>query len=146
MRDYGVVTRYFHFANGYVVEVLQQPFPPAGDGSVAVHNILQPESLSGSTTAEAVAAAGINWEKQPDAVALAIPTYLDQVNPSMDRESPMHDIVFKRMDSLGAKLVYVAAPKVPCPLHAPPLLRTLLTRSDTVLHATTVAYAYNNAH
>lgn len=33
------------------------------------------------------------------------PLTLTQVNPSMDRESPIHDPVFKNMDNLGAKLV-----------------------------------------
>ena len=47
----------------------------------------------------------IDWAATPAALALAIPTYLDQVNPSMDRASPMHDVAFRRMDKLGAKLV-----------------------------------------
>eukprot|EP00937_MAST-01D_sp_MAST-1D-sp2_P007533 g7533.t1 len=47
------------------------------------------------------------WEhtRASDFRTSAIPTYLNQVNPSMDRESPIHDAVFSRMDSLGAKLV-----------------------------------------
>ena len=47
----------------------------------------------------------VDWASAPDNTAVAIPTYLDQVNPSMDRESPMHDAVFNRIDKLGAKLV-----------------------------------------
>ena len=46
----------------------------------------------------------LEWDAPPAASTLAIPTYLDQVNPSMDRVSPMHDAAFRRMDKLGAKL------------------------------------------
>eukprot|EP01052_Picozoa_sp_SAG31_P027035 SAG31_NODE_2497_length_5598_cov_3.904710_5_plen_452_part_00 len=55
-------------------------------------------------TAGGTAAVEFDWAS-PQTTALAIPTYLDQVNPSMDRESPMHDAVFSRIDKLGAKLV-----------------------------------------
>ena len=54
--------------------------------------------------AAGIAAVELDWAS-PQTTALAIPTYLDQVNPSMDRESPMHDAVFSRIDKLGAKLV-----------------------------------------
>lgn len=47
----------------------------------------------------------VDWSAEPTAVASAIPTFLDQVNPSMDRTSPMHDVAFKRMDKLAAKMV-----------------------------------------
>ena len=46
-----------------------------------------------------------DWASASGFKTAAIPTYLNQVNPSMDRESPIHDAVFKRMGSLGAKLV-----------------------------------------
>ena len=47
----------------------------------------------------------VDWSAPAAATTTAIPTYLDQVNPSMDRASPMHDAAFSRMDKLGAKLV-----------------------------------------
>ena len=59
-----------------------------------------------ATTAEpSTATVDVNWALGPAASTTAIPTYLDQVNPSMDRASPMHDVAFSRMDKLGAKLV-----------------------------------------
>ena len=54
--------------------------------------------------AAAATTIAIDWTEPPTAAAVAIPTYLDQVNPSMDRESPIHDAVFSRIDKLGAKL------------------------------------------
>ena len=54
----------------------------------------------------ATAVVAVDWSAPPQQASVAaIPTYLDQVNPSMDRTSPMHDAVFSRMDKLGAKLV-----------------------------------------
>eukprot|EP00929_Paragymnodinium_shiwhaense_P034939 TRINITY_DN18959_c0_g1_i1.p1 TRINITY_DN18959_c0_g1~~TRINITY_DN18959_c0_g1_i1.p1 ORF type:complete len:495 (+),score=39.92 TRINITY_DN18959_c0_g1_i1:86-1570(+) len=47
----------------------------------------------------------IDWNSPPAAIADAIPTYLNQVNPSMDRQCPMHDKVFSRMNHLGARMV-----------------------------------------
>lgn len=51
------------------------------------------------------ATVAVSWEGLAPTSCSAIPTYLDQVNPSMDRVSPMHDAAFGRMDKLGAKLV-----------------------------------------
>ena len=77
-----------------------------------------------SSTDPAIVA--VDWSAPAAATTTAIPTYLtpsgccclprgsltkklrrylDQVNPSMDRASPMHDAAFSRMDKLGAKLV-----------------------------------------
>jgi hypothetical protein len=61
--------------------------------------------VRGSVSTTTPATAAIDWDASPTASALAIPTYLDQVNPSMDRTSPMHDVAFRRMDKLGAQLV-----------------------------------------
>jgi hypothetical protein len=53
-----------------------------------------------------IAVVHVDWTSTAlDFKTTAIPTYLNQVNPSMDRESPIHDPVFKNMDQLGAKLV-----------------------------------------
>ena len=77
---------------------------------------LAPAAASSTATATAAvttvtvpvpvpAAVQVDWAAAPAVTATAIPTYLDQVNPSMDRRSPMHDAAFGRMDKLGAKLV-----------------------------------------
>eukprot|EP01047_Picozoa_sp_COSAG01_P071741 COSAG01_NODE_11216_length_1980_cov_1.772993_2_plen_397_part_00 len=72
-------------------------------------------SSSGTTVVNSSSSSGtvvtVDWGSPrdpsvvPTGTTLAIPTYLDQVNPSMDARSPMHDAAFQRMDKLGAKLV-----------------------------------------
>ena len=62
----------------------------------------EPTASSSDTESTMVA---VDWSAPAAATTTAIPTYLDQVNPSMDRASPMHDAAFSRMDKLGAKLV-----------------------------------------
>eukprot|EP00747_Dinoflagellata_sp_TGD_P115597 gnl/TRDRNA2_/TRDRNA2_172196_c0_seq12.p1 gnl/TRDRNA2_/TRDRNA2_172196_c0~~gnl/TRDRNA2_/TRDRNA2_172196_c0_seq12.p1 ORF type:complete len:604 (+),score=49.55 gnl/TRDRNA2_/TRDRNA2_172196_c0_seq12:73-1884(+) len=48
---------------------------------------------------------GVDWSAPPLQFTEGVPTYLNQVNPSMDRECPIHDAVFKRMCTLGTKMV-----------------------------------------
>jgi len=57
--------------------------------------------LHAGDAAPPVAAAAVDWASVT-ATTAAVPTYLDQVNPSMSRTSAIHDAVFDRIKELGA--------------------------------------------